>query len=80
MARISRILITGEKTVYHVMSRTTLPGYPLEDVEKDFFVERVKKLGMLYFVEIFGFCCITLSLARSHARIRILAMRMCKSD
>ncbi|MFH0729177.1 MAG: hypothetical protein V2B19_22900 [Pseudomonadota bacterium] len=57
MARIPRILITGERTAYHVMSRTALPGYPLEDAEKDFFVELVKKLGMLYFVEILGFCC-----------------------
>ncbi|MFH0728222.1 MAG: hypothetical protein V2B19_18020, partial [Pseudomonadota bacterium] len=55
--RIPRILITGERTAYHVISRTALPGYPLEDIEKDFFVELVKKLGMLYFVEIHGFCC-----------------------
>ncbi|MFH0728210.1 MAG: hypothetical protein V2B19_17940, partial [Pseudomonadota bacterium] len=46
--RIPRILITGERTAYHVISRTALPGYPLEDIEKDFFVELVKKLGMLY--------------------------------
>jgi putative transposase len=57
MARIPRILITGEKTAYHVISRTALLGYPLEDVEKEFFVGLVKKLGMLYFFEILGFCC-----------------------
>jgi hypothetical protein len=57
VARIPRILITGERTAYHVISRTALPGYPLEDVEMDFFVELVKKLGMLYFVEILGCCC-----------------------
>jgi REP element-mobilizing transposase RayT len=57
MARIPRILITGERTAYHVISRTALPGYPLENVEKDFFVELVKKLSMLYFIEINGFCC-----------------------
>jgi REP element-mobilizing transposase RayT len=39
------------------MSRTALPGYPLDDIEKDFFVALTKKLGLLYFVEILGFCC-----------------------
>jgi REP element-mobilizing transposase RayT len=39
------------------MSRTALPGYPLEDVEKDVFVSLTKKLSLLYFVEILGFCC-----------------------
>jgi putative transposase len=57
MARIPRILVSGEKTAYHVMSRTALPGYPLDDVEKDFFVTLTKKFGLLYFVEILGFCC-----------------------
>jgi REP element-mobilizing transposase RayT len=57
MARIPRILVTGESTAYHVISRTALPGYPLEDIEKDFFVSLLKKLSLLYFVEIYGFCC-----------------------
>ncbi len=34
MARISRMLIIGESTAYHVMSRTALDGFPLRDVEK----------------------------------------------
>ena len=34
MARISRILITGEATAYHVISRTALDGYPIGDVDK----------------------------------------------
>ena len=29
MARIPRILITGEPTAYHVISRTALDGYPI---------------------------------------------------
>ena len=56
MARIPRILITGDPTAYHVISRTALPGYPLEDIEKDYFVELVKRVTPLYFVEMLGFC------------------------
>ena len=56
MARISRILITGEPTAYHVISRTALDGYPIGDTEKDYFVELIRKVGALYFVEILGFC------------------------
>ncbi len=57
MARIPRILIADDRTAYHVISRTVLPGYPLEDVEKDFFIALLKKAGRFYFVEIIGFCC-----------------------
>ena len=39
MARIPRSMITGEPTAYHIMSRTTLEDYPMDDVDKDFFVE-----------------------------------------
>ncbi len=31
MPRIARLVLKGEKTVYHVMSRTALEGYVLED-------------------------------------------------
>ena len=55
MARIPRILITGEPTAYHVISRTALAGYPIEDFEKDFFVDLVKRFSTLYFTEILGF-------------------------
>ena len=34
MARIPRLLNPGEATVYHVMSRTALDGFPLEAEEK----------------------------------------------
>jgi REP element-mobilizing transposase RayT len=49
-------MITGEPTAYHIMSRTALEGYPIDDVDKDFFVEQVTKLSKLYFVEVLGFC------------------------
>ena len=57
MARIPRIMIAGEPTVYHVMSRTALDGFPFGDVEKDYFVRLIKRFSRLYFAEVFGFCC-----------------------
>ena len=56
MARIPRILVTGEPTAYHVISRTALDGYPIVDAEKDYFIELIRKIVALYFVEILGFC------------------------
>ncbi len=32
MARIPRMLNGGEKTVYHVISRTALDGFPFGDI------------------------------------------------
>ena len=55
MARIPRLLGTGEATVYHVMSRTALDGFPLGAVEKDQFVKLLQQLSRLYFVEVLGF-------------------------
>jgi len=59
MARIPRILLNreGESTVYHVMSRTALDGFPMKDVEKDYLVKLLKRFSGLYFVEVLGFCC-----------------------
>ena len=56
MARIPRMLVTGEPAAYHVMSRTALDGFPLMDVEKDFLVNLIRAKSRLYFVEIIGFC------------------------
>ncbi len=56
MPRIARLVVKGEKTVYHVMSRTALPGYVLEDVEKDFLMRHIRWLGKVYFTEVLGFC------------------------
>jgi len=57
MARIPRMLITGEHTVYHVISRTALDGFPFGDVEKDHFYRVVKQMSKIYFTEIIGLCC-----------------------
>ncbi len=59
MARIARILLNnkGESTVYHIMSRTALDGFPMKDVEKDYLVGLLKRFSGLYFVDVLGFCC-----------------------
>jgi putative transposase len=56
MPRIPRMVIDDETTVYHVMSRTALDGFPLGDIEKDFMMDLVKRYSGLYFVEILGVC------------------------
>ena len=56
MPRIARLLVKGEKTVYHVISRTALPGYVLEDAEKDFLLRYIRRLAKVYFAEVLGFC------------------------
>ncbi|WP_321413566.1 transposase [uncultured Desulfobacter sp.] len=56
MPRTPRLMLKGEESVYHVMSRTALPGYPFGDVEKDYMVQLIQQLSRLYFVEIFGYC------------------------
>ncbi len=50
------MLMSGEQAVYHVMSRTALDGFPLGEVEKDFIVKLIMKKGLLYLVEILGYC------------------------
>lgn len=56
MARIPRLVVTGEPAVYHVMSRTALDGFVLGDVEKDFLCDLIRKLSSVYFTEVLGFC------------------------
>ena len=56
MARIPRMLINEEPTVYHVISRTALDGFPLGNIEKDHLVELVMKFSRIYFVETLGYC------------------------
>ena len=56
MARIPRLLVKGEDTIYHIISRTALPGYVLGDVEKDYLLSLIKDLSGIFFVDVFGFC------------------------
>jgi REP element-mobilizing transposase RayT len=50
------MVINDETTVYHVMSRTALDGFPLGDIEKEFMLDLIKRYSALYFVDILGFC------------------------
>ena len=56
MPRTQRMIIDDQSTVYHVMSRTALDGFPLGDVEKDFMLNLIRRYAALYLVEILGFC------------------------
>jgi putative transposase len=56
MPRVSRMIVQDQAAVYHVMSRTALDGFPLQAFEKDYLVELIKRMGNLFFTEIFGFC------------------------
>jgi hypothetical protein len=50
------MVIEDQSTVYHVMSRSALDGFPLGDVEKDFMLDLIRRYAALYLVEILGFC------------------------
>ncbi len=56
MPRIARLIVKGEPTVYHVMSRTALDGFVLGDIEKEYLVSLIKRLSKVYFSEVLGFC------------------------
>jgi REP element-mobilizing transposase RayT len=50
------MIIDDQSTVYHVMSRTALDGFPLGNIEKDFMLDLIRRYAALYLVEILGFC------------------------
>ena len=56
MPRTTRLLINDETAVYHVMSRTALDGFPMDDIEKDFMLDLIRRYSSLYLVEILGLC------------------------
>ncbi len=56
MARIPRMIITGEPAAYHIMSRTALDGFVMKDVEKDYLVGLIRHFSAVYFVDVLGFC------------------------
>ncbi|NNF99798.1 MAG: hypothetical protein HKM93_10505 [Desulfobacteraceae bacterium] len=47
MARIPRIMITGESTAYHVISRTALDGYVMGGCGKSFLCKAALRKGRL---------------------------------
>jgi len=56
MPRMARILVKGEPATYHVMSRTALDGFVLQDEEKEYLLKLIKNLSTVYFSEVLGFC------------------------
>ena len=56
MPRIARIVVKGEPAVYHIVSRTALDGFVLQDVEKDYLLKLITHLSSVYFTEVLGFC------------------------
>jgi putative transposase len=56
MPRYARMVVEGETAIYHIMSRTALDNYPFDDIDKDKFLEILKKFSAIYFVEMLGFC------------------------
>ncbi|MCP4745437.1 MAG: hypothetical protein GY874_04735 [Desulfobacteraceae bacterium] len=56
MPRIRRLTNNEQATVYHVMSRTALDGFPIGNSEKDFLLNLIKSFSSIYLVEIIGFC------------------------
>jgi REP element-mobilizing transposase RayT len=56
MPRKKRFIINDVTAVYHIISRTALNGFPLDDIEKDFMLAVIKRYASFYFTEILGFC------------------------
>jgi len=45
---------SGQKAVYHVISRTALDGLPFGKVEKDEMVRIIQRYSAIYSVEVLG--------------------------
>jgi hypothetical protein len=55
MPRIARFVRYSKSTVYHVISRTALPGLPIHDVDKTYLLNLIQRLKILYCVDVLGF-------------------------
>ena len=55
MPRNARFTLPDRPTVYHVISRTALPGFPLGDIEKDKLLDIIRYFSKIYFVDVLGF-------------------------
>jgi len=56
MPRIPRLLVPETPAVYHVISRTALPGLPFTAADKDYLQSLILRFSRIYFTEILGFC------------------------
>ncbi len=57
MPRIPRMVLTdsGQRCVYHVISRTALDGLPFKKREKDELMRVIQRFSMVYAVDVLGF-------------------------
>jgi hypothetical protein len=55
MPRIARFIRESKSTVYHVISRTALPGLPILVMDKTYLLGLIKRLKILYCVDVLGF-------------------------
>jgi hypothetical protein len=56
MPRIARFLRSDVPSIYHVISRTALSGFPLDASEKNYLLNLIRKLSRFYFADVLGFC------------------------
>ncbi len=68
MAYFSRFVRLDQPTIYHIVNRTALDGYPLLDQDKDHLLSLIVRLSRLYFVDLLGFCLMG---NHSHIVVRI---------
>lgn len=55
MSRIARFVRNDQPTVYHVISRSALPGLPIKPGDKDYLLNLIRRLSSLYVVDVLGF-------------------------
>ncbi|WP_034640096.1 transposase [Desulfovibrio inopinatus] len=55
MPRAPRLLLQDRPSVYHVMSRTALDGFPFGDGEKEILLSVIRRFSKIYFCDIIGF-------------------------
>jgi putative transposase len=56
---IPRNLIKDQNRCYHIISSTAGQEFSLGDVEKEFLMQRIKKLSSVYFVKVFTFAILS---------------------
>jgi hypothetical protein len=55
MPRMGRFLRKYECQVYHVISRTALPGLPIDDADKDHLLRLIQHYSKLFFLDVLVF-------------------------
>lgn len=56
MARNIRMLVQGEAATYHIVSRTVLDGFVIDEGDKDYMIGLIRWISTVFFVEVYGFC------------------------